>query len=451
MSIKMNINKHLNLERSKIDIQRLHRGQKRLSGEDFAEHPKRVQKLLENCGIYDLPTHVASLYHDTIEDTSLKVEDLEKKTNPQIARIVDSLSKPQYHTSFCRAAEHLSKIGALCREDKQLGIRAIAIKIADRCDNIDTIHPFSIKKQKEYLEETEFKLLPLFQEAKKMRNVDISIDSLLERLHRVTDPIKKELCLKESLQDRFQLVNFSEVFGIGLESSHIYLKLLMIHNRGFSIDDLSLIFQQPVFQLEQHLNVLYNNELLHREDGFLQPIPLEMVGVRRTSYANELLKQIKYLLPSHAASKDSTSTTYTNWEGRRGVYVEILEEANKIFEPIWAIESSDCNYALGDSFFVPRYVEKRVSEEVIANVICPDTVEDRRYARNYNGRYTKVRHIKGLSVPECINVAGDLIMRFSSTEEWTVLERNAEKAKIIKKKIIKLWVKANGSNRIAII
>src|ERR671936_2391399 len=55
-----------------------HRGQKRISGEDFIEHPLGVAHVLADLGM-DTTTLVAALLHDVVEDTDLTLEDIEKE------------------------------------------------------------------------------------------------------------------------------------------------------------------------------------------------------------------------------------------------------------------------------------------------------------------------------------------------------------------------------------
>lgn len=55
-----------------------HQGQKRNSGEDYIIHPLHVAMILADMNM-DSATIIAGLLHDTIEDTSVTYEDIEKK------------------------------------------------------------------------------------------------------------------------------------------------------------------------------------------------------------------------------------------------------------------------------------------------------------------------------------------------------------------------------------
>ena len=69
-----------------------HSGQKRASGEDFIEHPLSVAQILADLHL-DTTTIVAALLHDTVEDTDVSLEQLERQFGPEVTRIVDGLTK----------------------------------------------------------------------------------------------------------------------------------------------------------------------------------------------------------------------------------------------------------------------------------------------------------------------------------------------------------------------
>src|SRR2546422_4754703 len=86
-----------------------HRGQKRLSGEDFIEHPIGVATILADLGM-DTTTLVAALLHDVVEDTDLTLEQIEGRFGPQVTRIVDGLTKLDKITFRSREAEQAENV-----------------------------------------------------------------------------------------------------------------------------------------------------------------------------------------------------------------------------------------------------------------------------------------------------------------------------------------------------
>jgi GTP pyrophosphokinase len=70
-----------------------HKTMRRKSGEPYILHPLAVAKIcVEEIGL-GVRSSICALLHDTVEDTDLTLEDLERAFGPEIARIVDGLTK----------------------------------------------------------------------------------------------------------------------------------------------------------------------------------------------------------------------------------------------------------------------------------------------------------------------------------------------------------------------
>ena len=69
-----------------------HEGQKRRSGDDYITHPVSVACIAAKFHL-DAASIQAALLHDVVEDTSVTIEEIEKKFNPQVAQLVEGLSK----------------------------------------------------------------------------------------------------------------------------------------------------------------------------------------------------------------------------------------------------------------------------------------------------------------------------------------------------------------------
>ncbi|MGH2515918.1 MAG: RelA/SpoT family protein, partial [Ktedonobacterales bacterium] len=69
-----------------------HRGVKRQSGEPYIEHPLAVARILAELAM-DAQGIAAALLHDTVEDTTLTLEDVEARFGAVIASIVDGVTK----------------------------------------------------------------------------------------------------------------------------------------------------------------------------------------------------------------------------------------------------------------------------------------------------------------------------------------------------------------------
>ena len=70
-----------------------HQEQRRKSGEAYIFHPIAVAKIVASqIGLG--PTSIAAaLLHDVVEDSEITVEDIEKMFNPNVAQLVDGLTK----------------------------------------------------------------------------------------------------------------------------------------------------------------------------------------------------------------------------------------------------------------------------------------------------------------------------------------------------------------------
>ncbi|MEG6522270.1 RelA/SpoT family protein [Desulfotomaculum sp. 1211_IL3151] len=129
-----------------------HRGQKRISGEEYIVHPLAIAVILAELQL-DVPTVAAGLLHDVVEDTGITLEDIENDFGPEIATMVDGvtkLGKLQFQTKEERQAENLRKMFLAMAKD----IRVILIKLADRLHNLRTLQFQSERKQKEVAKET---------------------------------------------------------------------------------------------------------------------------------------------------------------------------------------------------------------------------------------------------------------------------------------------------------
>jgi GTP pyrophosphokinase len=129
-----------------------HEGQKRLTGEDFVEHPVAVATILADLGM-DLTTLQAALLHDTVEDTSIGIKQIEEEFGAEVAALVDGLTKLdkiRFRSREQEQAENVRKMMIAMARD----IRVLLIKLADRLHNMRTLQVFSRQKQKEKATET---------------------------------------------------------------------------------------------------------------------------------------------------------------------------------------------------------------------------------------------------------------------------------------------------------
>jgi GTP diphosphokinase / guanosine-3',5'-bis(diphosphate) 3'-diphosphatase len=139
--------------------ERAHTGQKRLSGEDYVSHCVEVGKILADLQL-DTTTVAAGLLHDVVEDTRITIADVESEFGPEIAQIVDGVTKIGHlpvNSSQERQVENYRKLLLSIAKDA----RVILIKLADRLHNMRTLEFLPEQKRQRIAMETRDLYAPL--------------------------------------------------------------------------------------------------------------------------------------------------------------------------------------------------------------------------------------------------------------------------------------------------
>ena len=129
-----------------------HAGQRRLSGEEYVNHPMEVAAILADLEL-DAETLAAALLHDTVEDTPLTSEAVEEEFGPEVARLVDGVTKLgriSLRSDQQQQAENIRKMMVAMAED----LRVVLIKLADRLHNMRTLDPLPEVKRRKISRET---------------------------------------------------------------------------------------------------------------------------------------------------------------------------------------------------------------------------------------------------------------------------------------------------------
>ncbi len=126
------------INRAYVFSMKAHGSQKRASGDPYSSHPIEVAGILTDLHLDD-ETIVTAMLHDTIEDTLATPEEIEGRFGPNVARLVDGvtkLSRIEAQSENQRAAENLRKFLLAMSGD----IRVLLVKLADRLHNMRTLH-----------------------------------------------------------------------------------------------------------------------------------------------------------------------------------------------------------------------------------------------------------------------------------------------------------------------
>ena len=129
-----------------------HEGIERASGEPYYYHPVAVAKIVASEINIDDVSVVASLLHDTVEDTEVTLDDIKEKFGDTVSHLIDGVTKISgvFKSRNTKQAETFMKMLLSMAED----IRVVLIKFADRLHNMRTIQHLPREKQMQKATET---------------------------------------------------------------------------------------------------------------------------------------------------------------------------------------------------------------------------------------------------------------------------------------------------------
>lgn len=129
-----------------------HKGQRRLSGQPYLQHPLAVAYILAEMHM-DEKTIVAGLLHDVIEDTMITIDELEELFNKEIVDIISAVTKIS-EKSFESKEEQQADYYRRMILGISGNINVIMVKLADRLHNMRTLHYMPYQKAYEKAKET---------------------------------------------------------------------------------------------------------------------------------------------------------------------------------------------------------------------------------------------------------------------------------------------------------
>ena len=133
------------IQKAYLFAKEAHDGQKRLSGEDFINHPIEIARILSNLQL-DETTVSAGLLHDVVEDTSISLDDIREGFSDEIASLVDGVTKINRIKVSGEDEEQIEtfrKMFVAMAND----VRVIIVKLADRLHNMRTLAAMTREKQ----------------------------------------------------------------------------------------------------------------------------------------------------------------------------------------------------------------------------------------------------------------------------------------------------------------
>ena len=181
-----------------------HSKTRRKSGELYIFHPIAVARIcVEEIGL-GVTSAICGLLHDTVEDTEITIEDIERTFNKEVSGIVGGLTKISgiIDTQSSMQIENYKKLIITLADD----VRVILIKIADRLHNMRTMESMKPDKQAKIASETLFLYAPLANRIGlhtiKTELEDLSLKYLEPKQYR-----EIALKLKETKRQRTRYIN----------------------------------------------------------------------------------------------------------------------------------------------------------------------------------------------------------------------------------------------------
>jgi GTP diphosphokinase / guanosine-3',5'-bis(diphosphate) 3'-diphosphatase len=228
-----------------------HEGQMRKTGEPYITHPVAVACILAKLHL-DLPTVLAALLHDVVEDTGVSVSEIAEQFGKQVGILVDGLTKLdkiELQSATQAQAENFRKMLLAMSQD----VRVILVKLADRLHNMQTLESMRPEKQKRIARETleiyapianRLGLNVIYQELE-----DLSFQYLYPMRHRVLSKAimvargnRKEVIVKilDAIKQRLEDVQIeADVKG---RQKHLYSVYRKMVSKGSALEQIHDIY-----------------------------------------------------------------------------------------------------------------------------------------------------------------------------------------------------------------
>ncbi|PYO98472.1 MAG: (p)ppGpp synthetase, partial [Gemmatimonadetes bacterium] len=201
-----------------------HRGQKRQSGDDYVSHSVAVATILAEQQM-DSVTIAAALLHDVVEDSDVSVEDIRRTFGPEVAELVDGLTKLStltFRSTVEEQAENYRKLLLSVAKDA----RVIIIKLADRLHNMRTLEHLDPEKRRRIALETREIYAPLAHRFG-MAGVKAELEDLAckflepEDYRALARKVKARKSEREETIERLRIPLEEELRGAGLKGFEI--------------------------------------------------------------------------------------------------------------------------------------------------------------------------------------------------------------------------------------
>ena len=213
---------------------KVHKDQKRQSGDPYVIHPVAVANILTELKL-DSATIATGLLHDTIEDTFATYKTIEEQFGKEVADLVDGVTKISVFENQAVSnsrAENFRKLILATSKD----IRVLLVKLADRLHNMRTLKAIDKKEKRERIARETMEIYAPLADRMGMNRIrdeleDLSFDILNSDARTM---IKNRL---DKIKDN-NLINYNSVlseFENILEKNYLKSKIFSREKTPFSI------------------------------------------------------------------------------------------------------------------------------------------------------------------------------------------------------------------------
>lgn len=239
-------------------------------------------------------------------------------------------------------------------------------------------------------------------------------------------------------------INFHEIAGLlhlRAVSADIYIELLT--HGELSKEQLKKLSRKPLMEISKGIEELLERGFIISVNNTSKKKVFQAMSVHQIEQHIEQEKQAlqnlkKIVIPQIQQPQKLGIIKYEGLEGIRKVYLEVLEVAKNTGEDILAFESGVDAESIGP-VFMENYIRKRIDHKIKAHVITPDMLKDKKYKKEYEGRYTHIKLLPDFHMKANINIVGDLVMSFTLDPPQGTLRRNPDEAQTLKAIFKKLW------------
>jgi len=323
------------LNRAYVFSMKAHGSQVRLSGDPFFSHPLEVASLLVDLHL-DCYSIVTALLHDTVEDTLATLEEIQELFGPEIANLVDGVTKIsllELQSEKTQQAENFRKLVLAMSTD----IRVLLVKLADRLHNMRTLHHIpSAEKRQRIARETMDIYVPLSERMgmqsfkDELENLAFaqlnpeareSVESRLKFLHETTEnPVENIMQELKEILDSSHIA--AQVTGREKTPYSIWVKM---QSKNIAFEQLSdiMAFRIAVDSVEQCYQVL---GVIHRnysvvpgrfKDFISTPKPNEYQSLH-TTVIGPLNHRIEVQIRTHEMHRIAEFGVAAHWQYKQG-------------------------------------------------------------------------------------------------------------------------------------